>query len=434
MGETTISHLPASPAAAIPQPRRDYAYYKGVFSGRAMPFAYLDLDLLAQNVREIVARASGSQSPAAEGWEDLQPSAAPVGKRIRLASKSLRSVAVLRRLLAAHPSIQGIMSYSAREAAFLAKQGFDDLLIGYPCWHELDIAAVAQATVAGSHITLMIDSVAHVEQIERIAQRYDVRLPLCLDLDMSLLVPGLHFGAWRSPIRTPEQARPIIERILQSQHVWLDGIMGYEAQIAGVGNRYQGQALKNTLVRFLQGRSVRDVAERRGAIFDLIKSYNLSLRFVNGGGTGSITSTRAEPAVTEITVGSGFYAPALFDNYTFRYQPAAGYAIEIVRRAAPTIYTCLGGGYVASGAAGRDKLPKPYLPEGARLDSLEAAGEVQTPIIYSGPEHLSVGDPIFLRHSKAGELCERFTHLLLVSNGAIVDEVTTYRGDGQCFI
>jgi D-serine deaminase-like pyridoxal phosphate-dependent protein len=415
MGEhMIINPIPANPPMPLPPQHYDYAYYKGVFSGRAMPFAYLDLDLLEQNVRQIVARAGG--------------------KRIRLASKSLRSVSVLQRLLAADPSIQGVMSYTAREAAYLAKQGIDDLLIGYPCWHELDIVTIAQATVAGAHITLMIDSVAHVEQIERIAQRYDVRLPLCLDLDMSLLVPGLHFGAWRSPIRTPEQARPIIERILQSQHVWLDGIMGYEAQVAGVGNRYPGQLMKNALVRFLQRRSVADVALRRAAIFDLIKSYNLPLRFVNGGGTGSITTTRSELAVTEITVGSGFYAPGLFDNYDFRYQPAAGFAIEIVRRAAPNIYTCLGGGYVASGAAGKDKLPKPSLPAGARLDSLEAAGEVQTPIVYNGPVPLSVGDPIFLRHSKAGELCERFTHLLLVSNGAIADEVTTYRGDGQCFL
>jgi D-serine deaminase-like pyridoxal phosphate-dependent protein len=416
MGEKmTISTVPANPAASVPQQKHDYVYYKGVFSGHVMPFAYLDLDLLEQNIRQIVARAQG--------------------KRIRIASKSVRSVAVLRRLLSADPRIQGIMCFTAREAAYLAKQGFDDLLIGYPCWHELDIAAVAQATVAGSHITLMIDSVAHVEQIERIAQRYDVRLPLCLDVDMSLLVPGLHFGAWRSPVRTPEQARPIIERILRSQHVWLDGIMGYEAQIAGVGDHYPNQALKNTLVRFLKRRSVRDVAGRRGAIFDLIKSYNLSLRFVNGGGTGSIATTREEPAVTEITVGSGFYSPALFDNYrSFRYQPAAGFAIEIVRQAAPHIYTCLGGGYVASGGAGPDKLPQPYLPVGARLDALEGAGEVQTPIRYHGPIPLSVGDPIFLRHSKAGELCERFTHLLLVANGAIVDEVTTYRGDGQCFI
>jgi D-serine deaminase-like pyridoxal phosphate-dependent protein len=412
-----------SPATTVPAPAssslsmrvRDYAYYKQVFDGRPMPFAYLDLDLFDENIRQIASRARG--------------------KRIRLASKSLRCVAALRRILAADACFQGIMSYTAREAVYLAGQGFTDLLIGYPAWHEQDIAAVAEVTKSGAQITFMVDSVAHVEQIERIAQRFDARLPLCLDVDMTSDFPGLHFGVWRSPIRTPEEARPVIERIMASSHVWLDGIMGYEAQIAGVGDQVPHSTLKNGLVRFLKSRSVREVAARRAAIVDLIASYKLSLRFVNGGGTGSLATTREEPAVTEITVGSGFYSPALFDNYhDFRYLPAAGYAIEIVRQPRPTIYTCLGGGYVASGAAGPDKLPKPYLPQGARLMSLEGAGEVQTPIRYTGPGKLSVGDPVFLRHSKAGELCERFTHLLLVSDGSVVDEVTTYRGDGQSFI
>jgi D-serine deaminase-like pyridoxal phosphate-dependent protein len=252
---------------------------------------------------------------------------------------------------------------------------------------------------------------------------------------MSLDVPGLHFGAWRSPIRDTEQARPVIERIAGSPHIALDGIMGYEAQIAGVGDQYPGQTAKNALVRRLKARSVREVARRRAAIVTLVRSLGGNLRFVNGGGTGSIATTRREPDVTEITVGSGFYAPALFDNYRdFRYQPAAGFAIAIVRRPRPGLYTCQGGGYVASGAAGADKLPQPYLPEGVRLDPLEGAGEVQTPIHYGGPVALDVGDPVFLRHAKAGELCERFTHLLLVQGGAIVERVTTYRGDGQCFL
>jgi D-serine deaminase-like pyridoxal phosphate-dependent protein len=188
-------------------------------------------------------------------------------------------------------------------------------------------------------------------------------------------------------------------------------------------------------VRQLKRRSAREVARRRAALVELVRSYGLTLRFVNGGGTGSMATTGAEAVVTEITVGSGFYSPALFDNYIeFRYLPAAGYAIEIVRQPAPTIYTCLGGGYTASGAAGVDKLPKPYLPRGAHLLPLEGAGEVQTPIRYNGPLSLNPGDPIFMRHAKAGELCERFPTLLLVSNGAIIDEVPTYRGDGQCFI
>jgi D-serine deaminase-like pyridoxal phosphate-dependent protein len=393
----------------------DYAYYRQVFRGQRMPFAFVDLDLLDENIRQIAERAQG--------------------KRVRLASKSLRCVAMLRRILAADACFQGIMCYMAREAAYLAAQGFDDLLIGYPCWHRDDIAEVARATQAGAHITLMVDSEAHVEQIEAVASEYGVRLPLCLDMDMSLDVPGLHFGVWRSPLRTVEQARPLIERIVKSDHVWLDGVMGYEAQIAGVGDAYPGQAAKNALVRQLKRRSAREVAARRAALVALIESYGVTLRFVNGGGTGSLATTRTEPVVTEITVGSGFYSPGLFDNYKdFRYLPAAGYAIEIVRQPMPTIYTCLGGGYTASGAASADKLPKPYLPQGARLLSLEGAGEVQTPIEYKGPLKLAPGDPVFMRHAKAGELCERFPRLLLVSDGTVVNEMPTYRGDGQCFI
>ncbi|HLI87512.1 MAG TPA: amino acid deaminase/aldolase [Ktedonobacteraceae bacterium] len=402
-------------SAPVPEQQRDYSYYREVFKGRTMPFAYLDLDLLAQNIREIARRAGG--------------------KRIRLASKSLRSVAVIKRIMAANPIFQGIMCFTAPEALYLASQGIDDLLIGYPIWHAGQVAAVARATEAGAHITLMVDCIEHVEQVEKVARECGVRLPLCIDIDMASDLPGLHFGVWRSPLRSAGQVRPVIERIMASPHVWLDGIMGYEAQIAGVGDRYAGQRMKNALVYWLKRRSQHEIAGRRAMLVRLIKEYAPSLRFVNGGGTGSIATTRMEEVITEITVGSGFYSPALFDNYRdFRYQPAAGYAIEIVRHPRPSIYTCQGGGYIASGSAGPDKQPQPYLPRGARLTTNEGAGEVQTPIIYTGPQRLDLGDPIFMRHAKAGELCERFTHLLLISKGSIVEEVTTYRGDGQCFL
>jgi D-serine deaminase-like pyridoxal phosphate-dependent protein len=412
---TTSGATPPSAVITPPQPR-DYHYYKNVFAGQPMPFAYLDLDLFAQNMQQVATRAGD--------------------KHVRIASKSVRSVAILKQIMAVDTRFQGIMCFTVQEAAYLASQGFDDLLIGYPAWHDIAVAASAIAT--GAQITLMIDSVDHIKQIEQVARQYEVSIPVCLDLDMALDLPGLHFGVWRSPLRTVAQIRPVIESIVASPHVRLDGIMGYEAQIAGLGDHYPRQVAKNALVRNFKKRSQRQVAQRRAASIDLVKSYNLPLRFVNGGGTGSLHTTREEPGVTEITAGSGFYAPALFDNYRdFRYQPAAGFAIEIVRQARvanPPIYTCLGGGYVASGVANNDKLPQPHLPEGAHLVSLEGAGEVQTPIIYQGPLALKPGDPIFLRHSKAGELCERFTHLLLVSNGKIVDEVTTYRGDGQCFL
>ncbi len=395
--------------------RDEYLYYREVLRGRPMPLAYLDLDLFDANVRQVAAQAGG--------------------KRIRVGSKSLRCVAAIERVLEADECFQGILCFTAREAVYLAGQGFKDLLLAYPTWHATDIALVAQATLAGAEITLMVDSIAHIDQIERVVEPYEVRLPICLDIDMSVEFPGLYFGVRRSPLRESADVRPLLERIQASRQVWLDGLMGYEAQIAGVGDQVPGRTARSLLIQQLKKRSLAAIATRRREVVEAIRTSGLPLRFVNGGGTGSELTTRNESVVSEITVGSAFYAPALFDNFKdFRYQPAVGYAIEVVRKPAPHIYTCLGGGYPASGPAGVDKLPSPYLPVGATLLALEGAGEVQTPVSYRGPHRLEHGDPVFMRHAKAGEVCERFTQLVLVQAGAVVAETPTYRGAGQCFL
>ncbi|MGE5702070.1 MAG: amino acid deaminase/aldolase [Clostridia bacterium] len=394
---------------------REYGYYQAIFSGIPKPFAFLDLDLLDDNIATILEKCND--------------------KTIRIASKSLRSIEVLRYIQQQSERFAGIMCFSGSEAVFLAEQGFDDLLLGYPIWDAEQLAAIARLVQAGHSITLMVDCTAHVDHVERIARAQGTRLPLCVDIDMSMDLPGLHFGVWRSPVRTPTAAIDLISRIAQSDDVFLDGLMGYEAQIAGVGDHYPGKLLKNGIVRFLKQRSIHQLAQRRAEVVAAVQKMNIPIRFVNGGGTGSLNTTVREQAVTELTVGSGFYSPALFDNYKdFRYQPAAGFAIEIVRKPSDHLYTCTGGGYIASGAVGGDKQPVPYLPAGARLIATEGAGEVQTPIHYQGTESLGLGDPIFMRHSKAGELCERFTRLICVSQGKIVGEMATYRGSGQCFL
>jgi D-serine deaminase-like pyridoxal phosphate-dependent protein len=159
------------------------------------------------------------------------------------------------------------------------------------------------------------------------------------------------------------------------------------------------------------------------------------LEFVNGGGTGSLELTAAEDAVTEVTAGSGFYAPALFDHYSrFRLTPAAGFALPVVRKPSPKVATALGGGYLASGSGDRARLPSPWLPAGLSLDPGEGAGEVQTPLLGAAAAGLEIGDRAYLRHAKAGELCERFNTLHLVEGDEIVDVVPTYRGDGKAFL
>jgi D-serine deaminase-like pyridoxal phosphate-dependent protein len=188
----------------------------------------------------------------------------------------------------------------------------------------------------------------------------------------------------------------------------------------------------------MQRRSARELSARRADVVAAVGEV-AELEFVNGGGTGSIAATASEAAVTEVAAGSGFYAPVLFDHYSsFELLPAAGFALAVDRKPASGMATALGGGYIASGPAAKDRLPEPYLPpylpRGLRLDPLEAAGEVQTPLLGEPAARLRVGDRVYFRHAKAGELCERFNTLHVIEGGRIVDELPTYRGERKAFL
>jgi D-serine deaminase-like pyridoxal phosphate-dependent protein len=211
-------------------------------------------------------------------------------------------------------------------------------------------------------------------------------------------------------------------------------MMAYEGQIAGVGDRVHGRPLRSLAIRAMQRASERELRRRLPTVIAAVREV-ADLRFVNGGGTGSLARTAAAGAVTELTAGSGFYAPHLFDNYSsLELTPAAFFVLSIVRRPGPGVATALGGGYLASGPASRDRLPQPYLPDGLRLDGQEGAGEVQTPLVGTPTRALRIGDRVYMRHAKAGEPCERFASLYLVAGDRIVDEVPTYRGDGLTFL
>jgi D-serine deaminase-like pyridoxal phosphate-dependent protein len=394
---------------------RGYSYYKQVFREIEKPFAFLDFDLLDENIHAVINVSND--------------------KNIRIATKSLRSIGVLHYIFQSSPQFQGLMCFSPQEAFYLAKQGFTDLLLAYPVYDEFVIRKLLRLNQEYTSITFMVDCYEHVKHMEKLAKQEKLTVPLCVDLDMSSTIGPLHFGVRRSPLRTKEQIMHIIDIIMSSSYVYLDGLMGYEAQIAGIGDNHPAHLIQNNIIRKLKKHSAHEIMEKRAEIVRELKHAGVTYRFFNGGGTGSLHTTTKEAVITEVTVGSAFYSPMLFDYYQdFSYKPAVGFALEIVRKPARYMYTCLGGGYVASGALGADKLPFPYLPEGASLLKTEGAGEVQTPILYKGKERVRLGDPVFMRHSKAGELCERFTHLVCVSKGKIVDKLTTYRGDGQCFL
>jgi len=392
----------------------NYRSYKEAFSSEQLPFAWLDLDHLDQNIRDLAARAKTTP--------------------IRIASKSIRCRWVMERILNASDQFQGIMAFHPLEAAFLADQGFDDLLIAYPCMQPGAIREACQRVKSGKTIYFMVDCIEQAALINTVAEEEDTQALLCLDLDMSVDFPGLYFGVYRSATRSPEAAVSLYQKIKPLANVELCGVMGYEAQIAGLGNQLPGKMIENPIVTQLQKKAIPIIAERRGATVAALEREGCKLRLVNGGGTGSIESTIQEAVITEVAVGSGFYASHLFDYYEhFQHKPAAGFALEITRHPRKKIYTCSGGGYIASGAAGDIKLPKPYLPKRLSYIKNEGPGEVQTPLKYSG-KLLEIGDPVFFRHCKAGELCERFTQLAVMKNDEVVDHISTYRGDGKCFV
>jgi D-serine deaminase-like pyridoxal phosphate-dependent protein len=206
----------------------------------------------------------------------------------------------------------------------------------------------------------------------------------------------------------------------------LVGVMRYEAQIAGVQDL-------NAVVRWMKMRSAAEIDRRRLQVLTALQDH-ADVELVNAGGTGSIELSAAGRGVTEVTAGSGLFGPALFDRYrTFRPAYAAAFALPVVRRPTEKVATVFAGGYPASGPSGWSRLPIPYLPDGLKLLRTEGAGEVQTPVRGTSAGRLAVGDRVWFRHAKAGELCERFNVLHLVENDRVVAVVPTYRGEGRSF-
>ena len=210
--------------------------------------------------------------------------------------------------------------------------------------------------------------------------------------------------------------------------------MGYEAQIAGIGDVIPGRRIFQRVIRSVQKRSTAEIAERRAEAVRVVREL-ADLEFVNGGGTGSIERTVAENAVTEVAAGSGLFGPHLFDHYRhFHPAPAASFALSVVRRPDAETATLLGGGWIASGPTGPDRQPEIAWPEGLSMVAREMAGEVQSPLTGAATESMSVGDRVWLRHTKAGELSEHLNEFALVDGDTVIGSLPTYRGNGKAFL
>ncbi|MCY0945149.1 MULTISPECIES: amino acid deaminase/aldolase [Streptomyces] len=397
-------------------PAADRARYDRATAHLDAPLAIVDLDAFDANADDLVRRAGG--------------------KPVRVASKSVRCRVLLERVLA-RPGFAGIMSYTLAESVWLARSGFEDVLLAYPSADRAGFAELADDPKLAAAITVMVDDPAQLELIDRSRDGGTQEVRVCLELDTALHLFGgrVRVGARRSPLREPEQLAELARTVSARPGFRVVGLMGYEGHVAGVGDALAGRPLRSRAIRLMQSAARKELAARRAETVRAVREVVPDLEFVNGGGTGSVRQTAAEEAVTEIAAGSGLYVPRLFDNYTsFRGRPAALFAQPVVRRPGVGVVTVLGGGYPASGAAGQDRLPVPYLPQGLRYDPQEGAGEVQTPLLGSPADDLLIGDRVWFRHAKAGELCERFDALHLIEGDRVTATAPTYRGEGRTFL
>jgi len=397
-----------------------YRRYREALRGEPLPLAFVDLDALERNVDTLVAPVRSR------------------GKTLRIASKSVRCAALLRAIAArGGDAVRGIMAYSPAEAAWLAgEEGFDDILVAYPTAQPGDARLVAAAVERGASITLVADAAEHLAVASAAAAEAGVRLSVAVDVDVSYRPLGdrLHLGVRRSPLREPQAVAAFAERIGADPHLAFGGLLAYEAHLAGIPDRDSASPALAGAKRALKALAREPVREQRQAIVRELTRRGIHLPLFNGGGTGSVAWSAQDPALSEVAAGSGFLDSHLFDGFDgLALVPAAFFALQVTRCPGPDLVTCQGGGFIASGTPGPDRLPVPYLPEGLKLLDLEGAGEVQTPLAVPAGLRLPLGSPVFFRHAKAGELAEHFSTYALVRGNGIEAQVPTYRGAGQSF-
>jgi D-serine deaminase-like pyridoxal phosphate-dependent protein len=378
------------------------------------PVLAVDLEAFDANAADLVRRAGGTP--------------------VRVASKSLRVPALLDRVLA-RPGFHGVLAYTLREALWLHERGTtDDLLVGYPTVDRPALGTLLRSPSALAAVTVIVDDVAHLDLVDAARQDGDpTPVRVAIDVDAGLRLGPQLVGPKRSPLHDPEDVVRLAREVLSRDGFRLVGVMTYEGQVAGVPDDVPGHRLRSALVRGLKAASLSELADRRRRVATALAPL-VDLELWNAGGSGSIVESAGDPVVTEVSAGSGLLVPTLFDHYRgFTPRPAAYVGLPVTRRPSAEVATVHGGGYIASGPAGDDRVPRPWLPPGLHLTGLEGAGEVQTPLTGHPAATLAIGDLVWFRHAKSGEPFEHGTRVHLLAGDRFVDVVPTYRGEGQAW-
>lgn len=375
-------------------------------AGRRRPCALVDVEAFDRNLERLMAPLGAHQT-------------------LRVASKSLRVPALILRALE-RDRVEGVLAYHVGEVEQLVAFGVDDVFLAYPPAPE-DVGPLVGLVARCRRLIVTVDAAPVIDALGQEAAARGVVLDVAVDVDLSWRKGGIHLGVRRSPVRSGDAAVAVGRAVKRWSSLRLTAVLAYEAQVAGVQDKTG--SLQDLAIPVLKARSVKLAAARRKEVVDALRAEGHDVQVVNGGGTGSVHTTGQDPTATEVAAGSGLFCPHLFDGYDrLDLEPAAFFALAVVRCSDAGMATCYGGGFVASGSAGPDRLPRPWWPEGLGVVAMEGFGEVQTP--FTRPKGVSLvwGDTVLCRHAKAGELMEHVDTVLLVEGGEVTGEVPTLRG------
>lgn len=384
-----------------------YTEINNILKEEMCPCAFLDLDVFDANLN----------------W--LETEMRNTGKKIRIGTKSIRVPALIQRCLE-RSFIEGLFLFHPNEIKFWQENyQVKDFLLAYPIYNGAEAKLLCDAIIRDpeTRVHVMVDAEEHLQLLERHAAKNNVKLGIIIDCDFSIKFVGQHAGVLRSPLTHSEAVVALAKKTVDFPHLEFRGIMGYEAQEAGIGD-------SSWLFRKMKQKSREINDARRSNIVSALRNAGFSPEIVNGGGSGCFQLTAAEDEVTEVTIGSGLFKSYIFDPIESMngFAPSLFMALRIIRFPRPGVATCYSGGYVCSAI---NKSPQIILPKNCKETAREGFGEVQTPISYD-PAHVSLnyGDVIICRFAKAGEPLERFNTVCIVSKGKIVDHYATYRGHG----
>ncbi len=402
----------------------NYPAWQRILKDKKLPAAIVNLDAFDHNVDKLAELVGKS------------------GKTMRIATKSIRVPDLILRALTKYPEIfKGVMCFTAEEASFLHTLGIDDLLVAYPTVQQSDLNMLRELHESGAKVSLVVDSVDQMKLVSEAMKELKTPFPVVIEMDMSLrpMRDLVHLGVRRSPVRTTDDLRTLLKASRDYPNLQVIGVMAYEAAVAGLTDNNPHKKMLNPVATLVRKMVISYAAKLRAEVPKIFEEVGIPLKIFNGGGTGSINYAVNEKDLTEVTMGSGLLCSHLFDYYsnlkdTFYFEPSIYFALQTTRTSDPGYITCLGGGYIASGEPGWDRVPKPVMPEGLKLTSSEACGEVNTPMVVTGAITPPLGGPTLFRPAKAGELAERFNEYLLVSDEQVTGQAKTYRGMGKCFL